>query len=93
MRPVPLESFPLPANEAAATKLKALFDEHGSDKANVHGYHPLYAAILDDPSAALSVLEIGLGTNNTDVASNMGAAGRPGASVRAFRDFLPNAAI
>jgi SAM-dependent methyltransferase len=39
------------------------------------------------------MLEIGLGTNNTDVVSNMGQMGRPGASLRAFRDFLPNAEI
>ncbi len=42
---------------------------------------------------ALRILEIGLGTNNGDVVSTMGATGKPGASLRAFRDFLPNAAI
>jgi 23S rRNA U2552 (ribose-2'-O)-methylase RlmE/FtsJ len=34
-----------------------------------------------------------MGSNNLDVVSNMGAGGRPGASLRAFRDFLPNAQI
>jgi len=34
------------------------------------------------------LLEIGLGTNNVDVESNMGVSGKPGASLRAFRDFL-----
>jgi 23S rRNA U2552 (ribose-2'-O)-methylase RlmE/FtsJ len=41
----------------------------------------------------LQILEIGLGTNNIDVMSNMGRFGKPGASLRAFRDFLPNAYI
>jgi cephalosporin hydroxylase len=34
-----------------------------------------------------------MGTNNPDVVSNMGAFGKPGASLRAFRDFLPNAKV
>ena len=33
------------------------------------------------------------GTNNTDIVSNMGENGRPGASLRAFRDFCPSAMI
>lgn len=37
------------------------------------------------------LLEIGLGTNHLDVVSNMGRQGQPGASLRAFRDFLPGA--
>ena len=40
-----------------------------------------------------SVLEIGLGTNNPSIVSTMGRAGRPGASLRAFRDFFPSAQI
>ena len=41
----------------------------------------------------MRVLEIGLGTNNPDVVSTMGESGIPGASLRAFRDFLPNAQV
>jgi hypothetical protein len=39
------------------------------------------------------ILEVGLGTDNDAVASNMGAAGKPGASLRAFRELLPHARI
>lgn len=39
------------------------------------------------------MLEIGLGTNHEDVVSNMSSAGSPGASLRAFRDYLPAAQI
>ncbi len=76
----------------AAVRLKQLLDQYGSDKASSHNYHLLYGAILD-PAMAASVLEIGLGTNNFNVVSNMGREGKPGASLRAFRDFLPNAQI
>ena len=39
------------------------------------------------------IFEIGLGTNNIDIVSTMGKKGHPGASLRAFRDFCPNAEI
>ena len=78
---------------AAAADLKVALDRHGSDKANGHNYHHLYGAILADRDAIQSVFEVGLGTNNQDVVSHMGVNGKPGASLRAFRDFLPNAEI
>jgi hypothetical protein len=81
------------AARVAAERLKQLFDHHGSDKARGHNYHHLYGAILHNPEAVSAVFEIGLGTNHEDVVSNMGHGGRPGASLRAFRDFLPNAQI
>ena len=77
----------------AAAELKSCLDAHGSDKANQNDYHYLYGPILRDRAAISSVLEIGLGTYNDDIVSHMGADGRPGASLRAFRDFLPNAHI
>ena len=39
----------------------------------------------------LNILEIGLGTNNTDIPSNMGENGSPGASLKALKEYLPNA--
>ncbi len=77
----------------AAPLLKQYFDEYGSDKSRTHNYHLIYGALMRDPSKVQSLLEIGLGTNNTDVVSSMGEAGKPGASLRAFRKFLPNAKI
>ncbi|MSR22665.1 MAG: hypothetical protein EXR92_03840 [Gemmatimonadetes bacterium] len=69
-----------------------MLEKHGSDKA-IHNYHPIYASILDQPNKITAVLEVGLGTNNTDVFSNMGKGGKPGASLSAFKEFLPNARI
>jgi hypothetical protein len=93
--PVPIHTFS--DTEQArdnANHLKLLFDKYGSDKA-VPGldYHHVYGSILETLGPAIDILEIGLGTNYPDVASNMGAKGRPGASLRAFKEFLPEARI
>lgn len=77
----------------ASDALKILLDKHGSDKANKHNYHVLLGAILKDPEKVTAIVEVGLGTPHTDVVSNMNKGGKPGASVRAFRDFLPNAQV
>lgn len=77
------------------SELGALLAKHGSDKSTVHDYHHVYNWIFEDlgRSRALNVLEVGLGTNNPGLVSTMGARGVPGASLRAFRDYLPNANI
>jgi hypothetical protein len=94
LEPAPVETFVhTDAARQAGAQLKALLDRYGSDKASQHEYHHLYGSILQSPSTITALLEIGLGTNNEDVVSNMGRTGRPGASLRAFRDFLPNAQI
>lgn len=74
-------------------ELKKNFDKYGSDKASKNNYHLIYDPLLSERGAVKAVLEIGLGTNNTKIASNMGKDGKPGASLRAFRDFLPHAMI
>lgn len=74
-------------------RLSRLLINHGSDKSGDHDYYKLYGRILSSQSIPLSILEIGMGTNNSDTVSNMGASGVPGASLRAFRDFLPTTVI
>ena len=39
------------------------------------------------------ILEIGLGTDNENLLSNMGKQGKPGASLKAFRDYFKNSKI
>jgi hypothetical protein len=91
---VPVESLATtPGDIATVEELKKTLDAHKSDKARKHNYHHLYGTVLKNRNAVTAVLEIGLGTNNTDVVSNMGKGGVPGASLRAFRDFFPNANI
>lgn len=92
--PIAAEEFCRQMNGTkAAPLLKQYFDEYGSDKGRTHDYHLVYGALMREPSKVQSLLEIGLGTNNTDVVSSMGSAGNPGASLRAFRKYLPNALI
>jgi hypothetical protein len=92
--PVPIEGFiDTEDKRTAADQLKVLYDRHGSDKATEHDYHLLYGPILAQRDSVTGLLEVGLGTNNPDVISNMGVDGKPGASLRAFRDFLPKAQI
>jgi hypothetical protein len=77
----------------SSMELKALFDKYGSDKASTHDYHLIYGTVLCESLAIKNILEVGMGTNNLDVASNMGVNGKPGASLRAFRDFCQSAEI
>ncbi len=82
-------------DSAAISRLGRLCKEYGSDKSTLHDYYIIYANIFQSigRSRPLSLLEVGLGTNNPFLPSTMGAGGKPGASLRAFRDYLPNAAI
>jgi hypothetical protein len=80
------------SSRALALRLKLLFDKYGSDK-GTNGYHHVYSMILAGRTPVEAILEFGLGTNNEDVVSNMGRSGRPGASLRAFREFAPKARI
>lgn len=95
--------FGAPTDEA--TELARLCDLYGSDKGSLgtterpydweaHTYATHYAEIFAARSRdTLAVLEFGIGTNNPSIPSNMGVAGKPGASLRVWRDFFPNAQI
>lgn len=94
LNPIPVETLVTnDRDKSEVDELKKILDSHRSDKARKHNYHYLYGTVLKNRNDVTAVLEIGLGTNNTDVVSNMGKDGVPGASLRAFRDFLPNARI
>ena len=86
-------NFFLKKNKKRANYLKKLFNKYGSDKSKNHDYHLIYSSLFKNPNKVKKVLEIGIGTNNTDLISNMGASGVPGASLRAFKDFFINAKI
>ena len=87
-------------------ELSALTKQYGSDKGSpidndisvsgwqTHLYTDMYHMLFfSNRHNVRNLLEIGLGTNNQDVPSNMRATGKPGASLRAFRDYFPNANI
>lgn len=82
------------SNDNGSNELGELFKFHGSDKSTTHDYYIAYAEILKNKKEKpINILEIGLGTNNIDVLSNMGVDGRPGASLRAFRDMYKKANV
>jgi len=72
--------------------LGSLFDSYGSDK-KTHGYDLIYNFIIEELEEIDLVIEIGIGSNNEDVLSNMSRKGKPGSSLRSFRDYLPNSQI
>ena len=92
-------SPPPPFNRTKPTPLCSIMEKHGSDKGsltmrNRHNYTTLYYELLKKwRLRELRVFELGLGTNFTDVKSNMGSDGKPGASLRGWAEFFPNARI
>jgi len=74
--------------------LTEIMNKYGSDKGSFHGYTDIYENLIDKKRQKIDlVLEIGIGTNNPLLPSSMGKFGKPGASLRAWRDYLPNAHI
>src|SRR5262249_49920031 len=54
----------------------------------------LYARLFDHCRLDVKkVFECGLGTNNPNLASSMGINGKPGASLRVWRDYFPNSVV
>ena len=82
-----------------------LCDVYGSDKGEllqgIHPYHwpshtyaDFYSRLFSHCRDSVSlVFECGLGTNNPNLPSSMGVSGKPGASLRVWRDFFPNATV
>jgi hypothetical protein len=86
-------------------ELSRLCDYYGSDKGEVdstghpypnpsHTYADYYSSLFFHcRQTPTKVFECGLGTNNPDLPSNMGVNGKPGASLRVWKDYFPNATI
>lgn len=59
-----------------------------------HNYTDLYELLFRGMRHSVeTVVECGIGSNFDDVESNMGASGRPGASLRAWRDYFTQARV
>ena len=82
-----------------------LADKYGSDKGEVlpesnpyrwpsHSYADFYGLVFGIRRNDIkNVIECGLGTNNPNLKSSMGIDGKPGASLRMWRDFFPSANV
>jgi hypothetical protein len=85
--------------------LAELCDKYGSDKGEIrttdhpypwpsHTYADFLCARFGHCRELITrVFECGLGSNNPNLPANMGPLGRPGASLRVWRDYFPNAMI
>ena len=84
-------------NSSTNPKLTELMNYYGSDKGNKnnhHNYSEYYSELFFNKRKEVkNFLEIGLGTNDINIASNMGENGSPLASLKAWRDFFENANI
>ena len=84
-------------NASTNNELTELMNNYGSDKGNKdnhHNYSKFYSELFfNNRKKIKNFLEIGLGTNDVSMASNMGKEGSPLASLRAWRDFFENANI
>jgi len=85
------------SNFTSNPKLTELMNYYGSDKGgrnNHHNYSEYYSEIFYQKRNEIkNFLEIGLGTSNEKLPSNMGKDGKPLASLRAWRDYFLNANI
>ena len=82
-----------------------LCDLYGSDKGEIkskehpytwpsHTYADYYSHLFfHNRNDIKKIFECGLGTNNPELLSSMGINGKPGASLRVWRDYFPNAMI
>ena len=85
--------------------LSQLCDKYGSDKGEIdnshqpynwpaHSYSEYYYRLFSHCRLGIKkVFECGIGTTNTNIPCSMGEKGKPGASLRVWRDFFPNATI
>lgn len=82
-------------NTLAPSKMCRVMTRYGSDKGHgSHNYTTVYSTLFkgwhDRP---LRIFELGLGTNNPEVASNVGIHALPGASLRGWRELFPHALV
>ena len=77
--------------------LESLFDKYGSDKGSYnkhHFYASYYYEIFEKKKKEVKLIfECGIGSTDTNLHSNMGDSGVPGASLRVYRDYFKNAKI
>jgi len=87
-------------DEKKSTLLCEIMGRYGSDKGSInieyshHNYTTFYYSIFKNlRENQLRVFELGLGTNNTNISSNMGPGGKPGASHFGWSEFFYNSHI
>lgn len=78
----------------STTPLCTIMKKFGSDKSTSHNYTTLYHQLFEKiQNNAINLLEVGLGTNNPNIDSNMGVDGKPCASLYGWREYFNKASI
>ena len=89
----------------SANPLNILCDKYGTDKGEFnavsnpyhwvsHNYGDLYDLLFRSSRQNIKkILECGIGTNDEKIPNSMGKNGLPGASLRVWRDYFPNAEV
>jgi hypothetical protein len=87
-------------DEKTPTPLCEIMGRNKSDKGHInitsshHNYTTFYYSIFNKlRGEKLRIFELGLGTNNEALPSNMGSDGRPGASLYGWSEFFPHSDI
>jgi hypothetical protein len=82
-------------NAFAPTRMCRIMTTYGSDKGRGwHNYTTIYSQLFEKLSdRPLRIFELGLGTDNVQLVSTMGVTGRPGASLRGWRELFPQAQV
>jgi hypothetical protein len=87
-------------DEKKPTPLCKIMGKYGSDKGNIdiincwHNYTTFYYSIFNKiKNNKLRIFELGLGTNNINIPSNMGIEGKPCASIYGWKEFFSNSLI
>ncbi len=78
------------------TTLCRIMHTLGSDKGGggTHNYTTLYSLLFEKiRNEPIYIFEMGIGTNYLDVPSSMGIHGKPGASLRGWTQYFPNAYV
>lgn len=97
---VPSKSLLQTINVVKTTPLCEIMGRHGSDKGSIfieeshHNYTTAYYKLFKlHRKRVKRVFEMGIGTTNLALPSNMGVAGKPGASLHGWAEFFPHATV
>jgi SAM-dependent methyltransferase len=82
-------------NVFAPTEMCRVMTRYGSDKGQGwHNYTTVYSVLFGKlRDLPLRIFELGLGTDNPEIASSMKANGDPGASLRGWCELFPHALV
>jgi len=104
--PIPMNITKSLSVFASRNLIAELCDSYGSDKGTAtcdnifasgwqyHDYASIYEMFFSSMRFEIkSILEVGIGTNDPEIPSSMGVTGSPGASLRVWKDYFPDAEV